>query len=372
MRNVIMMHSIGSIHTNWKEAWLSIEQRQFEFLCKYLNKHKYRTHYLDYWYANEGKNRRFDKKDLFLTFDDGYLDNLLIAYPIMKKYGIKGTIFINPEFVDPSSGIRTLESTGGETRGFLNWDEIKFLDKTDEIDIQSHSMSHNFYFKSDKLIDIHDGSNRYHWLAWISRPERKPFWQLESQGDFNPKGYPIFEYGRALGLRRYFPDEELIRLSEKLYNENFSKEHILDKLNSFKVTHPGRFESDDEMKKRFEYELLNSKRILEEKLDKQITILCWPGGGYNEVSMSIAREVGYLASTVSSADLMSVDNSGEYKRIERYAMSSNVRIGGLFTKYRIKQSKFPYHLVMKLKYEQGDFLWVFANKIRSFINLFLS
>ena len=368
MRNVIMMHSVGSIHTSWKEAWLSIETQQFKYLCKYLKRHKYRTHYLDYWYINEGKG--IDKKDLFLTFDDGYLDNLLVAYPIMKKYGIKGTIFINPEFVDPSSGIRTLESNKGETRGFLNWDEIKFLDKTEEFDIQSHSMSHNFYFKSDKLIDIHDGSDKYHWLAWISRPKRKPFWQLESQGNFTPKGYPVFEYYRALGLRRYFPDEQLIKLSEELYNENTPKEQIIEQLNFFKKTHPGRFESDSEMEERFKYELFDSKRILEEKLNKQITILCWPGGGYNDASLRIAQEAGYWASTIASADNTGFfDNSGNiYKRIVRYPMSSNVKCGQWVGKTRVVIATLPAHLVVKMKLEEGDFMWKLFSKIRGLIN----
>lgn len=363
------MHSVGSIHTSWKEAWLSIETKQFETFCKYLYKYKYKTHYLDHWYVNEGG--KLDKKDLYLTFDDGYLDNLLVAYPIMKKYGIKGTIFINPEFIDPSSGVRTLENNKGETLGFLNWDEIRFLEESDVFDIQSHSMSHNFYFKSDKLIDIHDGSDKYHWLAWISKPERKPFWQLESQGEFTPHGYPVFEYYRALGLRRYFPDEKLIKLSEELYQKNTPKKQIIEHLNIFKKAHPGRFETNSEMENRFRYELFESKRILEEKLNKKITILCWPGGGYNEISLRLAQEAGYLASTVSSKDYISVDNSGKYKRIERYAMSSNVRRGGLFSKHRIKQSKFSYHLVMTLKYEQKDFLWICASKCRSLINFIL-
>lgn len=371
MRNVIMMHSIGSVHTKWKEAWLSIETKQFEHFCKYLYKHKYRTHYLDHWYENEGNG--LNRKDLYLTFDDGYLDNLLVAYPIMKRYGIKGTIFINPEFVDPSRGIRTLESNNGESLGFLNWDEIKFLDRSEVFDIQSHSMSHNFYFKSDKLIDIHDGSDKYHWLAWISRPERKPYWQLEEQGGFTPNGYPVFEYYRALGLRRYFPDEDLIKLSEKLYSKGKPKEEIMAQLNLFKASHPGRFETDQEMESRFRYELFESKKILEEKLSKKITILCWPGGGYNKASLRIVKEAGYLASTIASADNAGFfDNKGKiYKRIVRYPMSSNVRCGQFIGKPRICTATLNSHLVFKLKSEEHNIIWLLMAKVRSLINRFL-
>lgn len=365
------MHSVGSLYTLWKEKWLSIDTDQFEYLCRYLHKNKYNTHFLNHWYENEGKG--LSKKDLYLTFDDGYLDNLLVAYPIMKKYGIKGTIFVNPEFVDPSIGIRTLESNRGETRGFLNWDEIKFLDKTDEFDIQSHSMSHNFYFKSDKLIDIHDGSDKYHWLAWISRPDRKPFWQLENQGGYTPKGFPVFESYRALGLRRYFPDDHLIQESIRMYNEGMAKEKILSHLKELQIKYPGRSETDLEMEERFRYELVESKRILEEKLSKKVTILCWPGGGYNETSLRLAIEAGYLASTIASADNAGgYDNlNSTYKRIVRYPMSSNVRCGQFVGNPRTVEAKIKSHLVFKLKIEENDKRWIIISKIRGLINRFL-
>ena len=291
----------------------------------------------------------------------------------MEKYGIKGTIFINPEFVDPSTGIRTLEGNKYQTLGFLNWDEIKFLDKTSEFDIQSHSMSHNFYFKSDKLIDIHDGSDKYHWLAWINRPERKAFWQLEHQGDFTKKGYPVFEYYRALGLRRYFPDEDLISLSEELYENGVSKDKIIEQLNDFLRTHPGHYETDEEMEKRYRYELFESKRILENELNKKITILCWPGGGYNDTSLRIVQEAGYLASTIASADnARFYDNIGNsYKRIVRYPMSSNIRCGQFIGKTRICIATFPAHLVLRMKKEEKDIVWSFVSKVRNFINRFL-
>ena len=39
-------------------------------------------------------------KSVLITFDDGYADNWIFAYPLLKKYGMCGTVFINPDFVD--------------------------------------------------------------------------------------------------------------------------------------------------------------------------------------------------------------------------------------------------------------------------------
>lgn len=39
-------------------------------------------------------------KPVILTFDDGYLDNYEIAYPILQQFGFVGTFFIPTEFID--------------------------------------------------------------------------------------------------------------------------------------------------------------------------------------------------------------------------------------------------------------------------------
>ena len=36
---------------------------------------------------------------IMITFDDGYEDNYQNAYPILKKYGFTGTIFVITDFV---------------------------------------------------------------------------------------------------------------------------------------------------------------------------------------------------------------------------------------------------------------------------------
>lgn len=355
-RNVIMFHSVGSNHTEWKENWLSVDKYQFEIFCKYLSTHHYSTHFLEHWYRSQEEQEVVNSKDLYLTFDDGYLDNLLVAYPIMEKYGIKGTIFINPEFVDPSSGVRNLE-THPSTLGFLNWDEIIFLKRSGVFDIQSHSMSHNYYFSFDKLLGIHDGTDKYHWLGWISKPERKSFWLNESQGSFTPKGTPVFEYGRALGVRRYFPDETFVEKAIELYQNVSDSSSLMIELEKIKKQFPGRYESDSEMKERYKYELVESKRILEEKLGCPIDFLCWPGGGYNDASLQIAIDAGYKASTLASREgNKRIDNFGtDYKRIVRFGMSSITHRGQYVNNSRIVKSRFSRHLVWSLLLERKSF-----------------
>ena len=92
----------------------------------------------------------------------------------------------------------------------------------------------------------------------------------------------------------------------------------------------GRFETKEETISRYYYELAESKKILEEKLNKKITILCWPGGSYNDESLKLSKEVGYLASTISSKEAGRIfDNTRQkYKRIPRIPLSGNVGVKG--------------------------------------------
>ncbi|REE25782.1 polysaccharide deacetylase [Winogradskyella pacifica] len=362
--SVLMFHSIGCENENWYRNWLSVSLDHFENFCKFLVKENYETVFLEEWYNNTPNSNDNSSKQVVLTFDDGYLDNWVYAYPILKKYNLKGTIFINPEFIDGSNKVRNnlndvwdkkIKKNQLSPLGFLNWAEIKKLDKSGVIDIQSHSMSHNFYFKSNKIKDIYTGQPHYDWMPWINRPDRKPYYNIEDQEKYVPKGSPIFEFDRALGLRRYFPDDELIKYASEIYSDIKDKKDktiFINKLNKKLSAYSGTYESDEDMDKRYRYELFESKNILEEKLNKKVEYLCWPGGGYNELSVELSIAAGYKASTFSTKnkDLIKTDY-GDYKNIKRHAMTSFISTS---TKnHYIKSTNF---LINLFKYHQGKSL----------------
>lgn len=361
--NVIMFHSVGNTGPVWFRNWLSVDENHFDRFCNYLKNNNFNTLFLDEWYFLQDNKSKLKGNELVLTFDDGYLDNWVFVYPILKKYGLKGTIFINPEFVDPGNVLRPLYN--GKTReslttvGFVNWPEIIAMQQSGVIDIQSHSMSHDFYFHTSKVIDIYSGQPEFDWLAWNSHNQRKPFYLTENQSDFNPKGMPVFEYYRALGLRRYFPDEKI----NEFGTENLGrmpKNQLIEKLNHLVETQcPGRFETDEELEKRYRYELFESKRILEEKLKKPVDFLCWPGGGYNELSVKLSKEAGYIASTISSRDFVkNPENQEKYKRIKRFGMGSFIN-----TSKKKHLSKNPNHLVNVFRGKNGSGFYKNLNRL---------
>jgi hypothetical protein len=161
-------------------------------------------------------------RSVMLTFDDGYLDNWVFVYPILKKYGMKGTIFVTTDFADPSlekrlnlddvwQGRAIMEEL--QPAGFLNWAEMKEMLDSGFIDIQSHGKTHTWYFSGPKIIDFHlpAEKSKYPWLFWNERPDQKPFYLNEDQQSFLPWGYPVLEHDKSLDVRRFFPDPEAIK-----------------------------------------------------------------------------------------------------------------------------------------------------------------
>jgi peptidoglycan/xylan/chitin deacetylase (PgdA/CDA1 family) len=365
-----MLHSIGNDSSQWFQKWLSVSLQHFESFCQYLHKKKYETLHLNEWYDLCSNSQLSRKNCIVLTFDDGYLDNWVYVFPLLQKYGLKGTIFINPEFVDPSILLRpTIKEVWSNnlslneltTIGYLNWSEIKYMDQSETIDIQNHSMSHNYYFRSDKLIDYYNGQEDYHWMAWNEVPIKKPFWITENHKSFLSPGYPIFEYGRSLGIRRFFPSEHFTQSFISIFNEyNKSgliniKDNLIEYTKSYKNRsfRLGRFETNTELEDRYRYEIIESKNILEDNLRKKIDFLCWPGGVYNEKSLKMSIDAGYKASTIASWDLNNKkEYSNGYKRLRRIALGSFYKYNTRYIYIKNKR-----YLIYLFRGEQGNRLY---------------
>jgi hypothetical protein len=315
---VIMYHSVGIVNKNWLWNHLTCPWKLFESHLRWLKRIKINTISLQDLYDYKKNGKKIPSRSIVLTFDDGYLDNWVFVYPLLKKYGLKGTIFISPEFVDRRNVVRkTLEDIWNkkcilddlEVWGFLSWEEIKMMEEEGVMDIQSHSMSHTWYFCSSEIIDFHHpGNNKYPWLFWNARPERKSYYLNEDQERFVPYGTPIYKNGRSLGVRRYYEDQRLNWFLENFVSKqkgNFFHENnwinkLYQQVECYKSenTLNGRYESEHEQEERFRYELVESKKILEEKLQKKVSFLCWPGGAKSDSNIKLCFDTGYKAYTI--------------------------------------------------------------------------
>ncbi|MBA7506227.1 hypothetical protein ES706_04908 [subsurface metagenome] len=295
---IVMYHSINDRPNENPLGFLSFSSIQFRQHLKYFKSHGFRCVTLIELYAIAVEGRLGKDKLAVLTFDDGFLDNFLVAADIMDEFGFQGTVFVNPDFADdgPVRNPDKVDSPWGQ----LNFSELQLLEQRGTFDIQSHTMSHNREFKSNKVVDFYRPEKfwKYYWLAWQLFPEDKPAWceNLKKHMQCIPSGYPIFEYGRGLTVRRFIADEDFIRTCRDMYARQGLA--CLEKVNQ--IPKKGQYESEQEWYTR-RYHLLNrAKVVLEEKLDKEINFVCFPGGSYNNETLKMASSVGYKVYMASS------------------------------------------------------------------------
>ena len=318
MRNipVLTFHTVVDHTDNRPWAFLSTSVKAFERTLKYLKKHKYQTITLKELYDWKKAGVDDGIKRVLIHFDDGFLDNYTVAYPMLKKYGFKATVFISPDFVDPRPIVRELQYENiiagkkvniEDVWGYMSWEELKIIDREGIIDVQAHAMTHTWYPCSDEFVDWHSPRDTYYWLAWNRFPESKPFWLTEYNETSVPYGYPVFKYAKSISGRRFFPKSEVIDFCMKYYEDNNHKWTAENKKNEIEIFKGalreafgedlGVFESEEAFEERLKLELVESKRIDEEKLGKKIEFLAWPGGAVSDAAYTIAREAGYLSWT---------------------------------------------------------------------------
>lgn len=198
---------------------------------------------------------------LIITFDDGYMDNYETALPILKKHGLTATIYV---------------STGFITTGEIFWFE--------KISYQLNKMRPGrLCLRSGKFERV---------VGQGKRPEMR-----RDVLDFL-FGLPSEE--RLVALKE-LDEQTKVEVSEAdLHHVRpLTWEQIVEldgagiEIGSHTVTHPilSRMTENE-----IEYELRESKKILEERIGKDIVSVSYPFGGarhYDKRVMEIARKCGY-------------------------------------------------------------------------------
>jgi len=347
-----MFHSVGLENHPWAWSQISEPVSTFEAKIALIKKKGFTGVFWKDLYEHMAGLRVLPDNSILLTFDDGYLDNWVYVYSILKKYEMKGTVFVNPEFVDPRNDVRSNldDVTAGRCQrdelsvaGFLSWAEMREMESSGLIDIQSHAMTHTWYFSGPKIVGFHQPQDvaPYPWLFWNARPDRKPFYLNENQQNFLPFGYPILEYEKSLITRRFFPDTDVVSeiaefVATKGGREFFRRSnwraqienHIATTLDENGI--PGHYESDEERIVRITDELQQSKTLIENNLGKTVEFLCWPGGGHDETIQQIAEQTGYKSWTLSSRSLPTKRNrpGADPACIKRMATTNQINVRG--------------------------------------------
>ena len=142
---VLMYHHILS-----KDGFIATGVENFDKQMSFIAKNYHTVTSFEFKEYMSGK-KSLPKNSVMITFDDGWRDNLIYAYPILKKYGLKATLFIVTGWIDEASEKsypfveqkhseckKTLQQRANEV--VLNWNEVRQIQ--DVFDIHSHTHFH--------------------------------------------------------------------------------------------------------------------------------------------------------------------------------------------------------------------------------------
>lgn len=130
-------------------SYMKITTEKFYSQMKYLKDNRYIT--LNYDDLNKDEYNR-KGKNVLLTFDDGWLSNYKIVYPLMKELDLKFNIFLEVGAI-------------GKKENYLTWDMVNEMKESNLVGFGAHTFNHidartidesNFFqeiIKSNELIE---------------------------------------------------------------------------------------------------------------------------------------------------------------------------------------------------------------------------
>lgn len=123
---ILMYHHFDTDEKNINGV--TVKSEEFEKQMKYLKDNGYTAVTIQ----DLVNKRRLPKKPIIITADDGYKSNYEIMYPILKKYGMKATIFVIGERIDDAD-----KSSNAIPK--FNWKEAKEMYESGVIDFECHT-----------------------------------------------------------------------------------------------------------------------------------------------------------------------------------------------------------------------------------------
>lgn len=110
----------------------------FEEQLRYLHAAGFYSVGLEEWRAAMEVKKPLPGRAVHITFDDGYLDFLTHAWPLLKGYGFSATVFLVADAIGQSNH---WDRVYGEETPLLGWKELRQL-QNEGVEFGSHSASH--------------------------------------------------------------------------------------------------------------------------------------------------------------------------------------------------------------------------------------
>lgn len=281
---------------------LEISPEQLDSIIAFFRRKDYDFISLDMlptWLEN---NHKTSRKFVIFTFDDGYKDNLDFAYPIFKKHNIPFTIYITNSFPDRRAIIwwYILEDL------VLRNSRIKYSFSVGSVNRNCptyRKKERTFIYIRELIIRLHNKNL-----------------EEELTGFFSKFGFSILDHNSDLVLSW----NEISELSKDPLVTIGA--HTLNHYNLCNLTDKQSF-----------HEILESKKILESKINYKVNHFSYPFGKYGIRDIEFVKKSNYLtATTTENANTFynHIDHQFTLPRISINALSTekvlNLQVNGFY------------------------------------------
>ncbi|MDO6391762.1 polysaccharide deacetylase family protein [Pontibacter sp. BT731] len=230
------------------------------------------------------KSHKLNKKYIALTFDDGYIDNFHVVKPLLEKYEIPATFFITTGYV-------------GQKKEFW-WDELeKILIHTNRLPpslkLDVEGKLYFFSLGTDTLLTKDLNIRHQNWIHYESPTARcriyLELWRLISPLKHEEQ-QQILASLREWAQIETKPRPEYCCMNSKQVKELAS--NPLFSIGAHTAFHPALACHPASVQRR---EIVESRLFLEKIVSKDINILAYPSGSFNEESIAILKKEQYKA-----------------------------------------------------------------------------
>lgn len=288
---ILFWHGVDKI-VNQKIEAESFDTITFKKQISYLNKY-YEIISLDEFY-NRYRNKKFTNREVVLTFDDGYLNNLNVVCPILNKLNLPFTVFVSTEHIETGelfpTSIARLIIYGADLKKI----NVPYL-KIDNEDISDIKNRNNIY---TKVIN-----------ALKSNP-------LENVRNI------VYELKTNLSNKDYTDLIEKYKSVKPMNWEEVKKLHNLGAtIGSHCKYHICCHDNQDE--KEVKAQIIESKKIIEDKLKAECKYFAYPNGDYTAASNDFVETAGYRMG-FSTEKNVKIENAHDTSIIPRIGVPLNL------------------------------------------------
>ncbi len=288
---IIFWHGVDENIDRYIEAE-TFDFESFKKQISYLKK-KFEIISMDEFYTRF-QNKTFTNNEMVLTFDDGYANNLYVVSPYLKKLSIPFTVFVSTEHIEKGELFPT-----SIARMILLGTELK--------NVSIPSLSINKKNISNKI----DKEDLYQII--ITQLKSRPLEDVKAIvndliSNLSSEEYEVLK--KKFKTTKPMSWEEVIKLHQSGATiGSHCKYHICCHTN----------QAEQEVRK----QIIESKNILEEKLQTECKYFAYPNGNYTPASNLFVKEAGY-AMGFSTEKNKRIEDTTDVSIIPRIGVPLNI------------------------------------------------